>query len=680
MLFTALSLVFVAATAPVPQEIEINVTPERQGPIYLLPEEKEQARARMENEDWATEIGKGYVNSATKLVNADLDIPRTGGQWSHWYTCKEDGGRLKAENPTRHVCQSCRAVYTGYPYDEVYVTFRHSHWMRGIETLGTAYALDPKPEFAARVREILLEYASFYESLPLHDFKNGKAAKGARLYAQTLDESVTLCSLIFGYDLVYDADCFSAEDHEIIATHLLRPMVDTILRYKAGKSNWQSWHNAGIAATGFLLGDQAMVDFAINDPQHGFLYQMRESVLPSGMWYEGAPSYHWYAMKAHLYLLEAAVRKGVDLYALPVVHSLFEGPTKPLYPDMTYPPINDSSRSSIKGAAVFYEVAYRRYGDPNFLALRTPRKSPYAVLWGQDVPDGTEAAPLQLATSNDPEDGLAILRDASGETALFFNYSPGTSGHTHAAKLDILLYAHGDQRVVDPGRLSYGNPLHREWYTQTVAHNTVVVDQMTQKRASGRLIDFQTGDGWSMTHGALDGGYEGVTLERALVMRKGVIVDIVQGRSEVEHTYDLPLHVNGTLAGLPTGTPTSLGEKQGYQHLKDLHALENNPGTFTIDTGKSRAIHVTLLDDAALFVGEGRAQPATKYIPVVMRRLKGASAQFVAVYQILGAGESPATVSYDRETVRVGDTTVATALDGFTVAVDGTTVYPATNP
>ena len=679
MRYLFLTLLAAASFSAAPEQVDITLSAEPHSGIYLSEDEQSAARARMEAEPWATDIGNGLLRTADQVVNANLVIPKTGGQWSHWYTCKKDGGRLKAESPTRHVCKSCGEVYSGFPYDEVYVTNRHSYWMRGIESLGTAYALDPKPEYAVRLRAILLEYAAFYEDIPLHDNKNRESAKGARLYAQTLDESVTLCSLIFGYSLAYDAPCFTAEDHETIANHLLRPMVATILRYKAGISNWQSWHNAGIGATGFLLGDQAMVDFAINDPKHGFLLQMRNGVLPSGMWHEGAPSYHWYALRAHVYLLEAAARSGVDLYALPVVHSLFDGPTEPLFPDMTYPAINDSSRSSIKGESYFYEVGYRRYEDPNYLALREPRKKAEALLWGKDAPEGSAVPALQLETSNDKEGGLSILRDPTRNAALFFNYNPVKGWHTHAAKLDIILYANGDERIVDPGRLSYGNPLHKEWYTQTLAHNTVVVDEATQQVASGQFRAFEVGEDWSLVAAGLDTAYEGVSMTRTLFMRDGVIVDHVQCVSEDEHIYDLPVHFRGTLKGLDGGSAATLASSGGYQHLKDLRKLENVPAEFSVDTGDGTALQVAFFDGGDVFVAEGRAQPATQFLPVVLRRQVGKTVTFTTVYQLLGKDEARVEVGVKEAegttTVGYGDTSVVVDSEGIRVTVGGTVAY-----
>ncbi|MCL4692182.1 MAG: hypothetical protein KJ060_06705, partial [Candidatus Hydrogenedentes bacterium] len=86
-----------------------------------------------------------------------------------------------------------------------------------------------------------------------------------------------------------------------------------------------------------------------------------------------------------------------------------------------------------------YEVAYRRFEDPAYLPLLGPRNSEQALLWGADALPEDRPSRLRLRSTNDPSDGIAVLRDASGQTAVFFDYGPGTSGHVHPAKLGLIL-------------------------------------------------------------------------------------------------------------------------------------------------------------------------------------------------------------------------------------------------
>ena len=542
--------------------------------------------------------------------------------------------------------------------------------------------MDPRPAYADRAREILLAYASFYETLERHDRHGKDKRPGGRLYAQTLDEAVILCRICMGYDMVHDAPCFSAEDHKTIEDHFLRPVVANIQTNPSGISNWQSWHNAGVGCAGFLLRDTELVDWAVNDPRNGFLMQMDKSVLDNGMWYEGAPAYHWYALSAHVYLMEAAARSGMDLYGLPIVKRLFEGPFEQLYPDGTFPAIQDSNRSSIASARYFYDVAYRRYGDEDFLGLVGNRDSTWALLWGVDTVPEVSGTSLALATSNSESQGLAVLRDKDNTIALFFDYGKKHGGHIHAAKLGMILFAHGDERVVDPGRLPYGNPIHGQWYKQTIAHNTVVMNEQSQGHAPAELVAFGSNDRFSVVRATCEGAYPGVVLGRTLLLHGNVIIDVFRVTSENEASFDFPLHLRAELIGLPEGISVEIpADTPGYMHFKDYARLTDGVSEFVADCGQGKRIHVTLLDESDVYSAKGFGASPQELVPIVMRRKQAKTHRFITVFQLLDEGEpaGSATVSaHGRITVETGREDVHRVR--LSVADEATSVAEETEP
>jgi heparinase II/III-like protein/alginate lyase len=614
--------------------------------VFMSPAEVAHLRVRVEAQPWAQAITEGVKKRAEDVASGPLDIPHSEGQWTHWWSCKDDGGSLKSKSPTEHVCTICDRMYTGWPYDQVYVTYRHHAWLHGVEALGIAYALDPQPKYAARARDILLEYASFYRDLELHDVHNKQGSAKARLFSQTLDESVDLCHIVMGYDLVYGASEFSEADHRAIEDGLLRPMVETIRANDRGISNWQTWHNAGVASAGFLLGDAELVDWATNG-ESGLLFQLEHSVLGSGMWYEASPVYHWYSLMALTYHLEGARRAGMDLYAHPVVKKLFDAPIRLLMPDGTFPPLNDSNRGNISGSRSHYEVAYARFNDPSYAPLLVPRDSRNALLWGVDtvVCPMTPLAPRE--SDNIESDGLAILRNS--DTALYFDYGPGTSGHVHPAKLGLILYAHGDERLVDPGRLPYGNPLHGEWYKQTVAHNSVVVNQKSQRRAPGRLIRYLSDEQSTVALASLENAYDGVVIERSVTLRGNVIIDMVRCVAEEESVFDLPLHFRGELVGQEGAEPAGpLGEDNGYQHLQNVHRLASSTSVIHLTTRGEDRLRVGIHEDSEGFIAEGYGSRPTELLPMLLRRQRGKQALFLTTIEVLDAGDDspPVSVSF----------------------------------
>jgi len=76
--------------------------------------------------------------------------------------------------------------------------------------------------------------------------------------------------------------------------------------------------------------------------------------------------------------LEAASRAGMDLFAMPIVKRMFDAPLRQIYPDGTFPPLQDSDRSDIRESREFYEVAYARYKDAAYPPLIGKRDSEWA--------------------------------------------------------------------------------------------------------------------------------------------------------------------------------------------------------------------------------------------------------------------------------------------------------------
>lgn len=628
----------------VPQSLPV-VLPQTAHPcVFLSGDELKSLRARTDSEEWAAKIRKNLIDAAEELVKEPLAIPHEGGQWSHWYSCQEDGGHLKAESPTRHVCTVCGKVYSGPPYDQVYVSQQHHHWLGGVEVLGVAYACQATPAYAERVRAILLEYASLYSALPLHDTK-ARPNCGAHLFAQTLDEAVMFCRVVLGYDMVYDAPCFAKEDHDAIRDGLLLPVVRTIQSNNRSISNWQAWHNAAVGCIGFLLRDPQLVDWAVNG-KSGFLLQMRSSLMPGGMWYEESPSYHFYALTSHVYLMEAALRAGMNLYGIPQVKGMFDAPIRQLLPDFTFVPLQDSDRTSILSEAPFYDVAYAHYHDSQYLPLIKERNGVWPLLWGvEQLPESPSETSVTVP-SDVPGDGLAVLRDRANQTVLCFDYGAGRSGHAHPAKLGISLYALGDIRFVDPGRVRYGNPMHHGWFTQTLAHNTVVVNQTSQKRTPGTLKAFAHGDSYGLCRAVCTTAYEEpVTLDRTVLLCNRVIVDVFRCSAGADSVFDLPLHVTGVPQHLPEMEPVEgFGTHDGYQQLKNVRRCKEPLNELDIAVEKDGVIHANFWGISESYLAEGYGEEMKTLCPAVISRATGKDVCFVAVYQVLRPGETPVPV------------------------------------
>jgi len=619
--------------------------PDRQHPLLFSDDRTfANAKVRAEKYPWAEQRLDIIIGNADKALRTELIVPDEAAQWSHYYVCKKCGARLKHEDG-KHICRKCGAEYSGWPYDQVVIGWQHSGNLRSIETLGLGYAFTGNEAYAEKAREILLAYARKYLDWPYHDRNNNPTASGARLHSQTLGEAVTIIRVAWGYDLIYNSPCLSDADRDLIENKFLREAVVTIKRHDAGISNWQSWHNAGIAAVGFCLQDADIASFAING-KSGLRFQLANSILSDGFWYEGTAAYHYYALDALRYTTEAAHFAGIDFYddaahgqSGSAYKSLYDAPLLYTFPNLQFPAVNDSDVFSLAGRHSLYELAYARFADPSYLHVVRPgeRSSLEALLWGVDeLPDAPE---LTLASRDFSGLGAAVLRQGVGDDQLYLHldYGPHGGGHGHLDKLAMILFGLGRQLAPDPARLAYAAPMQQSWYKQTFAHNTVCVDTKSQHQAEGRLTLFHSQPGPAVAQAECDTAYEGVMMRRTMVLTPEYLIDIFSLSSEQEHICDWLYHNFGelqpALATEPCKQPP--GDDFGYQHLENItQAQTTEPWSADFSLADAN-VRLTMLGapDTRLYFGMGMANNPPEDCPMVIVRRTGTAATFISVIE-----------------------------------------------
>ncbi|MFP4500144.1 MAG: alginate lyase family protein [Candidatus Hydrogenedentota bacterium] len=631
-----------------PDYVEVYVSQDRTADVFLSASEAETLQERMAEEPAFRKRAEQLLERAGGVIGSVLDIPRSSGLWLFYYTCPVDGTQLKYINKA-HTCPLCGISYDDKRTQGAYRTFQHLLNNKSVEALGWAYALDPKPAYAERVREVLLTYAEFYRDLEQTAPDGRPKSAGGRLFSQTLLEAEGLLRFCVGYDRTRKAPCYSPKDRDTIERQLLRPMVNTIKPNERGYSNWQAWHNAAIGCAAYILNDGNLLDWAVNGAA-GFLYQREHCIKDAGMWHEGSPTYHLYALEPYTYFFEAAARQDVNLFSKRVKR-FYDAPLRYLLPDFTFPPLNNSDRRSILESAHLYEVAYRRYEDPVYTPLLGERNTPLALVWGAPSLPADAPETLILESMRIMDDGLAVLRADGGKTAAFLDFSGEGTVHTQPAKLGVLFFAHGDQRFVDPGRLSYNHPLHAAWYAHTVAHNAPVVNGQSQQPSAGRCTAFAVTDDFQAVRAACEDAYPNAILHRTLAQRGPVWIDVVQVFAGMPVQADLPLHLRGDLEGLPEAKPaSSLGTDDGYDKLRAVEALGKPAFTCNLDTGDGTGIRITIADpDGAAYHAEGHGSMPTEWLPMILRRQEGRSLTFVAVYERY-TGDPPPAIPIEIET------------------------------
>ncbi len=615
--------------------------------LACSPVELKRLRAAWKSKGPGREIIAARVKRADRALAAPLDFPPEGGQHNQWYQC--DGcQRPLVHQQGRHVCSKCRKVYSGYPYDNVLYSRHHRTLSRGMEDAAWAYAITGDLKYARHAAAVLKGYADRYLEYPYHSNRKDPRARqsrsGGHVYEQTLNEAGWTLKLAAAYDLVHESGVLGAKDHALLRDRLFLPVLKNIAKHRAGKSNWQSWHNAAMLWGGAVLGEAAWVNRALRDPKNGFHFQMKKSVLPGGMWYENSWGYHAYTLTALVHLAEGARRLGIDLYGHPVFRSMLTLPFYFAMPGGVLPRFGDDVNTRIR--------SFTRHAEPAFAALKDPLLIPglsgkptwQSILLGISPPV-RRPPPAALESRLFPGPGHAILRSRDLTAAITFG--PPGGFHGHFDKLSFVLFGKGRELGVDPGRArsqAYRLPVHRRWYRSTLSHNTVLVDFKSQCEAQGKCEFFGASGGWTAVCASCYTAYPNVRHRRLLCLGPEdlIVVDDLKSLDGAEHDFTWVYHNRGEkvvcdAASTRGGAPKA----SGFEYVRNVFTGEADDPVKAVFPGKEVTTRVQMAVDmdARVLTGDGRGASADDRVPLMMVTRRGKEAFFVAAIRAVETGQ-----------------------------------------
>lgn len=564
---------------------------------------------------------------------------------------------------------------------------RHKANYKLIQMAGTLYRVTGDKRYADYVRDMLLAYAKLYPGLGTHPAAANQVP--GRLFWQSLNDSVWLVHAIQGYDAVRGD--LTPADRRTIDDNVFRRMAAFLTGEPATFDrihNHSTWANAGVGMTGYVLRDKLLVEQALKGSDRsgkvGFLRQLDLLFSPDGYYAEG-PYYQRYALQPFVVFAQAIEdnepERGIFAYRDGIVLKAIRTAVQTTYSGYFFP-INDAMPDKSLRTEELYQgiaIGYAASGEPGLLGIADWQGkvalSPQGFAVARDLAAG-KARPFAFASTllrDGPEgkDGaLAILRSGAEDKAQVVvakNTAQGM-GHGHFDKLNWLLYDNGNAIVTDYGAARFLNieakdggrylPENDSWAQQTIAHNTLVVNETSHFNAKLKPAEAAApvqlgfkGEGparWSI--GEMAGAYPGVTFRRALVqldMGKNppLVLDLLTVKNAGTATYDLPLHFAGhiidtdlKLASNVTTRPV-LGKANGYQHLwVDATApLANGQGRVTWITGGRFYTYRMATAGAQVILAESGANDPRfnlRHEPVVIQRIAGAGdAAFVSLVE-----------------------------------------------
>jgi len=497
-----------------------------------------------------------------------------------------------------------------------YTHEQHKRNYQAIEAAGTLYRLTGERRYADYARDLLLRYARLYPTLGPHPA--GRSEVPGRLFWQTLNDSVWVVHAIAGYDAIRDT--LDPEQRRDIDEHVFRAMA----RFMSDQSpdnfnkihNHATWAVAAVGMTGYVLRDQALVDKALRGTQRdgkgGFLAQIDQLFSPDG-YYEEGPYYQRYALAPFILFADAIERnepqRGIFRYRDGVLLKAVDASIQSTYGGYFFP-LNDALLDKgldTEELVAGVDIAYARTGDARLLSIAHDQKRVLLTPEGLSVAAALHAGkqspfefrPLLLRDGATGDQGaMAVLRmnGTDGQALVMKNTMQGM-GHGHFDKLNWIFYDNGQRVVTDYGAARFLNveakqggtylPENRSWAKQTVAHNTLVVNEASQfdndwklaeQHAPEQLLFFADAD-TQVSSARMEGAWPGVSFTRTMALLahpklgEPLVIDLLRVQGDKPARYDLPLHFAGQV--MQVGFPVEhhgaerplLGHDNGYQHL-----------------------------------------------------------------------------------------------------------------
>ncbi len=602
-----------------------------------------------------------------------------------------------------------------------------------------AYVLSGDIELAQAAGDILMAYVPLYSQFPV-TYMRGQATSSA------LGEAEWGRNMACAYDLIYNSGVLSDDQLRAVEDNVLRPCGQVLSTCNhAYRSNWRAAAMSGLGCIGFAIGDRDLMEESMNGFRNeenqlvrdGMAHHISFAMLSDGIGYERSQSYHSYSLYSYTWLLEAATNSGVDMYhleftghdydagadptrrfgetGLKSIRAMYEAPMYYAFSDGNFATVANCGHMKLDrgGHGWCYEAAYRAYGDERFAwraqQTDTPGRvdAPWQLMFmSPDMPEGrfdlTEDANVGMTGVHRnlctffPAGGYAILRESTDDDALNVNMTFGRygSGHSHPDKLSIIVQINGTPVIVDL-KTGYGHEMYGTYTKQTIGHNTVVVDEVAQlpqgdtaeiwavdESVHGEPVLFYSTDELHAARARSTTVYDGVVVDRTVVMIDDMLVDIYRCRSDEEHQYDYMLHIDGELVNdtLPNPQPLEgpLGENYGYS-LHDNVVRGDVPTDAAIQyetmAGTTMNMHLAVADSAIILTADGPVLDDATHNSAFMVRDRGTDVNFV---NVITFGEDPADMAVDAVVDDEGNVTVTMIRDGEHITLTSTEACEAT--
>lgn len=615
-----------------------------------LMQRRDSIRQRARNSALVGEL----INELEPLLAEPVNVPETGiASWNLYYFCPEHSVRLKWDrhSPHQHCCPVDGHIFSGEPYDSAWWREMNGRNARACYQLGLLWQLTGEKRYAEKAGDILHRYADFYPDYQVH---GGIPHNGpGKMNAQSLCEANCLLDMTQGYDLI--ADALSAAQRQHICQRLLREGATFLLAHRSPQiHNHEVKINTALAALGFVLEDESLLDFAVNQ-QYGLRWQMENGLLAEGLWFEGSVHYHYYALQGLMAFEKLAYCTRWSLSHLPYYRQMLDFPLLLLMPDGTFPRLNDciAGQETLHHRDI-YEFAWFLYQDLRYAQvlhfIGEDTQDIETLLWRETALPPESRLPLIPTTSLfAPGAGLSIWRKPEQGQAILIKHSPYGGEHDHYDRLSILMWDKHYPLLPDPGTTGYGAKMHYAYYKNSATHNTLSVNQSNQPPAIPEVLSWHQSEAYCWLDSLVDWqqpapqlnshtrvewddrAWQDIRFRRRLLWLDNLLIDLTCVDNPHQQQLDWTLHLDAQ-AQDQQGTPATFAATGPLSILRDatVHALEG----FQSRRFQNAQSQVTLwlAGEGELWQGNAPGNPAVRDLSYLVLRNHQKAAKFIGVW------------------------------------------------
>ena len=595
------------------------------------------------------------VKNAQPMLDAEVCIPQTGiASWNLYYFCPHHGVRLtwEANSPHQHACPVDGEIFRGEPWDGAWWREMNGRNASTCQQLGLLWQLTGETAYRDRVRTLLLGYADVYPGYEVHgDIPHNGPGK---MNAQTLCEANCILDMALGYDFIQDGLTLAEQQH--ICDNLLRCAADFLRQHRSPQiHNHEVKISAALGILGFVLEDEALLEFAVNQP-YGLRWQLENGLLAEGLWFEGSVHYHYYALQGFFAFEKLARGTRWSLIDGPWYRPMLSFPLSLLLPDGTFPRLNDCLAGQEKlHHRDLYEFAWFIWRDPLYAAVlqftKTQPDERETLLWrDQPLPETpVELIPQQSLFA--PGAGITLWRKPQQQQALLIKHSPWGGEHDHYDRLGLMLWQRDGWLLPDLGTTGYGAKMHYDYYKNSATHNTLTVNQSNQPPANPEVLGWHMGDDYLWLDTEVDWrkqapqlnshtrvewdeqSWQEIRFRRRLLWLDDVLIDLSTVANPHRQQLDWTLHLAAqALDQSGSALPFSLSGPLRHMENSTMTPLHGcQPRHFTQG---EEAVALWLAGDGELWQGLAPDNPAISNLSYLVLRNHLPQARFVCLWDL----------------------------------------------